>query len=289
VGTFPLARYNQALFDTGSNCPVTSCYILLDEHNPIIASFPGYRYDAIHVPAHERFKLADVVPGALWDETDRLFLKPKLNRGVVASWPMVLAMRFRFFLSPLSGRNFTQVVVLCDYRLHDPVVKIFRKTDYLRAADILFHDRYKEKGIWWDDLESQAPELQPLDSTLIVNVDGCPQQRIELFWQEREFSILSEKIPTRSLMFSVTKLREDVPGYGDISNASESSDNADDDTTNHPYLSGDSRQSDDGWSNDTESTDAVLRYPRKSRRSTPRRSENSFSSLQSLSEAVISC
>jgi hypothetical protein len=262
------------LFQNGSYSPLTSCHILLDPHNPIITSFPRYRYDAIHVPAHERFKLTDAVPGALWDDTDRHFLKPKLDRGVVVvvvvvvgSWPMVLAMRFWFSLSPLSGRSVAEVVVLCDYRLYDPVVKIFRKTDseFSHATSILFHDRYKEKGLWWDDLESQAPELLSLDSSMIVNVDGYPKQRIELFWEEREFSILLEKIPTRSLMFSVMDIREDIPGYGDISNASESSEsevtkvNEDDDTTNHPCLIGGSRQSEDGWSNGEDSNDVELR------------------------------
>jgi hypothetical protein len=46
---------------------------------------------------------------------------------------MELVIQFSFSLS----RNVsTDVIVLCDYRFHDPVSTIFRKVDYLHATGI---------------------------------------------------------------------------------------------------------------------------------------------------------
>jgi hypothetical protein len=120
------------------------------------------------------FRLDEVIPKTLWNDTDEYFFKPE--RELMFCCSVVLALRFEV---QFTGELARTIVVLCDYRSFTPAFKVFEEQDYSRQAKAIFQLRNQEESISWEDLDNIAPELMSLrDSTIVI--DGENMFRISV-------------------------------------------------------------------------------------------------------------
>jgi hypothetical protein len=120
--TLPLAGFGNHEFQTVHGRDVTNYYILTAPKMNVHVSKLRYREGAVHIPVHDQFKIQDTVPEALWDVTDRVFLKPKPYDWM--RYPMAIAIAFHGKLSDVR----VDLVVLCDYREgpgDSPICRVF--------------------------------------------------------------------------------------------------------------------------------------------------------------------
>lgn len=138
---------------------VSQTYILLD---PISATNGAqqYRRDGLHVPLDPCAELRSTYPEALWDETDRIFLRPKGYNW--AEYPMVLVMKFNVRLAYAA----VSLVVLCHYLVdHGLVLKIFTQDQYPQEFDIISQAKYREEGIHVQELDLQVRSIRGMQNS----------------------------------------------------------------------------------------------------------------------------
>jgi len=87
-------------------------HILVDPSTVYRVPFQDFRNEAIHIPHQPHVKLVQTSPEHLWDETDRIFLKPLAHSFI--RYPMSLLAHFRMKVG--VGEEFLRFFVLCNYR-----------------------------------------------------------------------------------------------------------------------------------------------------------------------------
>ena len=143
---------------------VTDKYIMLDPPTTIFRTSSSFRHLVIHVPFQEAFQFQEAIPEALWDHTDRVFLRP-----IAYHWSRYPTLAVRFSVHLINAT--VQLVLLCGYREAIPILKVFDQNTYLRESNIIFQQRYRENGINWEDLEIQAPGVCALKESMTLKIE----------------------------------------------------------------------------------------------------------------------
>ena len=195
-GFLPLAGFGSKVEEIAVY-EVTDTYIFLDPTDTIAYASSSFRNLAIHVPSRNAYTLEDSFPNTLWDHTDRMFLRPKRYHG--AMYPTVLTMTFSVTVDNTS----VPLVVLCDYREQDPVLKVFRPSEIDRETRIIFQQRYREEGLPWDDVEIQAPRICTLSDSTTVRVENNPPV-ISVSLMKGNVEHLSHDVEVLSLVITVS-------------------------------------------------------------------------------------
>lgn len=136
---------------------VSGTCVLLDT-KPAFYTALTHRTQGIHVPFNASFELRHTHPEVLWDETDRLFLRPK--RYVWADYPMVLVMKLHVELNQTT----IALAILCHHLNHGPVLKIFSQTQYPQEYEVISQARYRQDGIHVQELDLQARSVRAMTS-----------------------------------------------------------------------------------------------------------------------------
>jgi len=160
----PLAGFCYKVHETHMY-DVSETYILIDTA-PAMSAALAYRTRGIHVPFDSSFKLRYAYPETLWDETDRMFLRPKRYNWV--EFPMVLVMIFKVALEQRT----VVLAVLCHHLNTGPVLKIFSQDQYPQEFDIIIQARYREDGIHVQELDLQARSIRAMTNTTRVEAGG---------------------------------------------------------------------------------------------------------------------
>jgi hypothetical protein len=177
------------LFDVSETCILLNSNATTRE--PLV-----YRMDGLHAPVDPFAELNYACPEALWDETDRMFLKPQRYRW--DGYPMVLCMSFDVLLT--HGK--VSLVVLCHHPLGDGrALKIFIR-EQCPEFDIVFHETYREKGIHERELEMQAPNFRRLDNTTRIN-DGNQYRQISVFLRPIVLQTFAGAVKVSALSFAI--------------------------------------------------------------------------------------
>jgi len=138
---------------------VSETCILLDP-NAATRGAQENRWHALRVPLNSFAKLTHTYPEALWDESDRLFLKPQ--RYSWDGYPMVLVMRFSIAFTHTT----VPLAVLC----HHPqgrgrVLNIIAQRQSPREFQVVSQEIYREEGMHIHELELQAPGILQFGNT----------------------------------------------------------------------------------------------------------------------------
>ena len=200
-GELPLAGFGRNLVKQTHLFDATDYYILLDSAAHRHSSEWGFRSGAVRIPFHsdDLFTLYDVVPTALWDATDRVFLRPKPYTW--SRYPMVLAAAFEGSLV----NSTVSLVVLCDYRSTNrpPVCKLSERSHFQHEAEMIFKGRHRNESTYWADLELQAPRVLELTDSVDVKV-GHQVFTISVSLVQGNVEIDSSEINMLNLVFDVS-------------------------------------------------------------------------------------
>lgn len=166
----PLAGFGRNLIKQVDVFDATDYYILLESAHKMHQNLSAcaFRLGGIHIPFHsdDTLTLCDVVPTALWDASDRIFLRPKPYTW--SGYPMVLATAFKGSLA----NSTVSLVVLCDCRSTDrpPVCKLAERSHLQHEAEMIFNGRHRHESTYWADLELLAPRVLKLSHSVDVKV-----------------------------------------------------------------------------------------------------------------------
>lgn len=174
---------------------VKETYILLDIA-PAMDAASKYRSQGIHVPSNATFDLRHAYPQMLWDETDRMYLRPK--RYVWADYPMVLVMEFKLTLH----HGTIWLAVLSHYLSHGPVLKIFSQDQYHEEFDIISQARYRHEGIHVHELDLQARSIRAMGNTITVKV-GDRYYRIVVALRSTYLETFVGSVQVSTLYFTI--------------------------------------------------------------------------------------
>jgi hypothetical protein len=140
-------------------------YIVIDTVAAMHAAY-AYRNQGIHVPFDAFFTLSYAYPETLWDETDRMFLRPKRYNWI--EFPMVLVMIFKVALD----QGTVTLAVLCHHINQGPILKIFSQDQYPQEFDVIIQARYREDGIHVQELDLQARSIRAMTNITRVKAGG---------------------------------------------------------------------------------------------------------------------
>jgi hypothetical protein len=199
--TLPLAGFGSNAFRTVRGRDASNYYIVTAPKMNVHVSKMRFREGAVYIPVDDRFEIQDTVPEALWDVTDRVFLKPKPFDYM--RYPMAIAIAF---YGTLSGVR-VDLVVLCDYRegLGDsPICRVFWKGDYPREESMIFQERNRTDGIYWSQLELDAPNILKLKDRVKKTIQG-QVYRVAVAFEKRVVPSISDQHQLFHLKFDVTK------------------------------------------------------------------------------------
>jgi hypothetical protein len=132
-------------------CASRNTTVLLDTSQAEQAAARG-RVQGLHVPRDNRFYLIYISPEMLWDETDRMFLRPQCHDW--ADFPMLLIMLFQV----MPNQRVVSLAVLC-HNDHDrrPVLKIFTQQRHPEEFKIIRQARYyRQEGVHVQELDIHA-------------------------------------------------------------------------------------------------------------------------------------
>jgi hypothetical protein len=137
---------------------VSETYVLLNTIAALDAA-KAYRTQGIHVPLDTSFRSRHTYPQTLWDETDRVFLRPK--RYIWADFPMVLAIIFDVTLD----EGVVSLAVLCHHLSYGPILKIFSQDQYPQEFEVISQARYRQDGIHVQELDLQARSTRAMTNS----------------------------------------------------------------------------------------------------------------------------
>lgn len=190
----PLINFEEV--DTATRMyEVRETYVLLDIA-PALGAALKYRSQGIHVPFDSCFDLRHAYPQMLWDETDRMYLRPK--RFVWADYPMVLVMEFKLTLH----HGTIWLAVLCHHLSHGPVLKIFSQDQYHEEFDIISQARYRHEGIHVHELDLQARSIRAMGNTITVKV-GDQYFRIAVALRPETLQTFVGPVQVSSIYFTI--------------------------------------------------------------------------------------
>lgn len=170
-------------------------YILLNSEAAFLAA-AKYRTQAIHVPPDATFNLRHAYPQMLWDETDRMYLRPK---GYVwEDFPMVLVMEFKLTLH----QGTIWLAVLCHHLHQGPILKIFSQDQYHEEFDIISQARYRHEGIHVHELDLQARSIRAMGNTITVKV-GDQYYHIAVALRPETVLTLVGPVPVSTIYFTI--------------------------------------------------------------------------------------
>ncbi|KAH7414029.1 heterokaryon incompatibility protein-domain-containing protein [Phaeosphaeria sp. MPI-PUGE-AT-0046c] len=155
-----------------------------------------FRSQGIHVPFDTSFDLRHAYPQMLWDETDRMYLRPK--RYVWADFPMVLVMEFKLTLH----HGTIWLAVLCHHLSHGPVLKIFSQDQYHEEFDIISQARYRHEGIHVHELDLQARSIRAMGNTITVKVND-QYYRIAVALRSESLQTFVGPVPVSTVYFTI--------------------------------------------------------------------------------------
>jgi hypothetical protein len=191
-----LARvdFEDTLLDTRMY-EVSETYVLL---NPMAAldTARAYRTQGIHVPEDSFFRCKHTYPQTLWDEADRVFLRPK--RYVWADYPMVLVMIF----DVAFDEGVVTLAVLCHHLSYGPVPKIFSQHQYPQEFEVISQARYKQEGIHVQELDLQARSTRAMTNSTMVKAGGT-YRRISVSLQPQSIQTFIGPVQVSTLRFNV--------------------------------------------------------------------------------------
>jgi hypothetical protein len=179
-GTLPLAGFRKEV-TVVRKYYVSETYILLDPFPATQAAY-SYRDEGIHVPLDTFFDLRHSYPLSLWDETDRMFLRPK--RCFRVSSPIVLIMKFDVKLQ----NSQVPLAVLCHNHRRGPVLKIFTQEQYPQEYEMISQAKYKQEGIHVQELNYLAPSIRAMGPSISVK-DGNEYRQLTI-------SLVEDTVPT---------------------------------------------------------------------------------------------
>jgi hypothetical protein len=191
-----LARVNfeDALSDARTY-EVNETYVLLNTMAALDTA-RTYRIQGIHVPEDGCFRCKHTYPQALWDEADRVFLRPK--RYVWANFPMVLIMIFDMALN----EGVVTLAVLCHHLSYGPVLKIFSQNQYPQEFEVISQARYKQEGIHVQELDLQARSTRAMTDTTMVKMGGI-YLRVSVSLQPQSIQTFVGPVQVSTLRFNV--------------------------------------------------------------------------------------
>jgi hypothetical protein len=198
--TLPLAGFGSNEFQIVPGRDASNYYILTAPKMNVHVSKMRFREGAVYIPVDDRFEIQDTVPEALWDVTDRVFLKPKPFDWM--RYPMAIAIAF---YGTLSGVR-VDLVVLCDYREgpgDSPICRAFWKGDYPRVESMIFQERNRTDGIYWSQLELDAPDILKLKDRVKKAIQG-KVYRVAVAFEKRVVPSISDQNQLFNLKFDVT-------------------------------------------------------------------------------------
>jgi hypothetical protein len=175
-----------------STLDVTATHILID---PMVAmtNVPFlYRMSSVHVPWYGDVRVDKAYPTSLWDHTDSLYMSARFYGWTLH--PVVLVLSVRVCNVPL--------VLLCDYKVEPPVLKVFQPLQRPRETALIFQEKYREDGASWQDLFLQAPSLETLNNTVFID-QGTTSMRIRFNLESKHIRVLYKNIATKSLTCSI--------------------------------------------------------------------------------------
>ncbi|RYO03603.1 hypothetical protein AA0121_g13009 [Alternaria tenuissima] len=171
-----------------STLDVTATHILID---PMVAmtNVPFlYRMSPVHVP----FRVDKAYPTTLWDHTDSLYMSARLYGWTLH--PVVLVLSIRICNVPL--------VLLCDCKEEPPVLKAFQPLQKPYESAVVFQEKNLEDGTSWQDLFLQAPTLETLDDTVLID-QGSTSMRIRFTLKSKHIRVLYKNIAAKCLTCSI--------------------------------------------------------------------------------------
>ena len=175
------------------------CFIVLDP-NPEKLRLLGaaFREGSIYVPHNDIFTLTYTTPRALWDHTDRVFMRRKLSAKY---YPMALMMRFEMNNDPTIS-----FVVICDYRGLPPICRVINSENSIIRGILSRWRRYENNSIDWEDLEEKLPVISSLPNYLDI-VFNDTTYRVEVCL-ERAILPLSFEVSGYYLDLEMKSLRD---------------------------------------------------------------------------------
>jgi hypothetical protein len=177
---------------------VSETYVLL---NTMVALDTAklYRSQGIHVPSTNLFRCKHAYPRTLWDEKDRMFLRPK--RFIWAEFPMVLVMVFDVSLD----QGVVSLAVLCHHLNYGPILKIFSQDQYPQEFEVVSQARYKQEGIHVQELDLHARSTRAMASSITVKA-GNLYHRISVSLQPQPIQTFVGPVHVSTLCFNVEEM-----------------------------------------------------------------------------------
>jgi hypothetical protein len=193
-GRHPLAGFSTLILQERMY-EVSETYILLDTSYAVKAAL-AYRNQAIHIPVGTTFELRYTYPETLWDDTHRLFLRPKHY-----DWfhhPMVLVMKFN---ATING-EVVSLAVLCHHLSCGPVLKIFSQGQYEQEFEVISQARYRQDGIHVQELDLQARSIRAMTNSTRVKV-GSQYHQISVLLCPSTMHTFAGLVETQTLLFRI--------------------------------------------------------------------------------------
>jgi hypothetical protein len=159
-GLLPLAGYRGEI-RLGRAFDAAGVHILLDP-SYATSAMSSYRLGGLRVPLNEQFELTVPVPETLWDETGRIFLRPKQYDW--PQFPMVLVMRFVVTVDHATA----PLAVLYHCTPEGPSLKVFSQYQYPEEYEIISQARYRQEGIHVQELDLKARSTRTMANSTMV-------------------------------------------------------------------------------------------------------------------------
>lgn len=176
-GEVPLARFwnPEHHFPQSLLFEVSSFHILINRAEKLGEGYSVCRLGALRIPEDGEFTLAaggpSIMPGSLWDVSDRVFLKVGPNRYRRQPYSMVLGMIFDTYVMGECAH----IVVFCDFRTKAPKFKVTTTggDNSDRLVRWIVKSFHENEAILWTDVEEQGLIDFPTTNNVDFTVKNC--------------------------------------------------------------------------------------------------------------------
>jgi hypothetical protein len=188
--TFENTALETRMYEVSETCILLNTVAALD-------AAKAYRTQGIHVPLGTSFRSTHTYPETLWDQSDRIFLRPK--RYIWADFSMVLVMTFNVTLG--QGTS-PPLAVLCYQLNYGPQLKIFVQEQYPEEFDMITQARYRQDGIHVQELDVQARSTRIMTNSTTIRA-GHVYHNISVSLHPQSIQTFVGSVQVSTLCFNV--------------------------------------------------------------------------------------
>lgn len=105
-----------------------------------------------------------------------------------------------FYVRPTHAN--VPLVVLCVHRKEGPLLKVFNPMQQIRESSAIFQQKYRERGVGWDELCLQAPDIPALGDSTTLQVRN-EVYRVSVSLKEETIQLVSGQVEVLRLVLSL--------------------------------------------------------------------------------------